>query len=220
MTRRSLLSVSQWCIVAALTVAVVLNASRTSGTATAAAFESARSRGVPFPSARAGEPTAMADGPASRSPADRADAAGGTAGEDGQSLTVDSGEVEPAVPLNLALHVRVLAAEALIEIKVAIGKRAGFPAELFLDENVTVRLSLPAGLTLHDGTLGWAGTLKGDQVVEFVARVKAVRDLDGVVEATATGYAPGGRVDADQERFRVVVSGGRPRVSLVSPPKP
>jgi len=164
------------------------------------------------------------DGEAARErlAADRATAFRNAGAGDGdgspETLTVDSGMVEPAVPLNLALRVRVLAAERLIEITVVVGKRAGFPAARFADRDVTAQVVLPPGLELREGSLSWAGDLVGDQVVEFVAKVQATRDLDGVVEASATGYAVGGRVDADRERFHVVVSGGRPRVGLVPTP--
>src|SRR5262245_34345348 len=102
-----------------------------------------------------------------------------------ETLIVESGEVEPAVPLNVVVKVRVLASEPLIEITVVLGKRAGFPAAMFFDRDVTARVVLPAGLELHRGALSWNGELRGDQVVELVATVKAILDLHAVVDVAA-----------------------------------
>jgi len=136
-------------------------------------------------------------------------------GGDGASevLIVDSGLVEPAVPLNLSLKVRVFAMKRLIEITVTVAKRSGYPTDRFFDRNVTAQISLLPGLQLEDGRLSWSGDLKGDQVAEFVAKVRAVHDTVGVIEATAIGHALGGRIDADKERFHIIVSGEQIRVT-------
>src|SRR5262245_21304686 len=106
-------------------------------------------------------------------------AAAGDGGPATPTLTIDSGMVEPAVPLNLVLKVRVLAGEPIVEVTVVIGKRAGFPTALFFDKNVEARINLPAGLDLDSGGLTWTGELRGDRGVEFVARIRAVRDVQG-----------------------------------------
>ncbi len=134
-----------------------------------------------------------------------------------QILIVDSGLVEPAVPLDLSLKVQVFAPERLLEITATIRKRPGYPADLFFDKDVRVRITLPPGFQLDGGSLTWSGDLKGEQVGEFIAKIRAVHDTEGVIEAAATGHAVGGRVDADTERFHVVVKSGRIHVSREPP---
>jgi hypothetical protein len=140
-------------------------------------------------------------------------------------LNVDSRPTEPAVPLNLALEIRVFAAKRLIEITVTVAKRSGYPTDLFFDRDVTAQISLLPGLQLEDGSLSWSGDLKGNQVAKFVAKVRAVHDTDGLIEASAIGHALGGRIDADKERFHVLVRGEQMHVSpeppmTVSPLRP
>ena len=106
-------------------------------------------------------------------------AAAAAAGSNGQSddtvLQVNSPATEPAVPLNLSLKVRVLAAERAIEIIARVSKRSGYPADMFFDQDVTAKMTLPSGLQLEEGSLNWSGTLKGNQIGEFAAKVKALR---------------------------------------------
>jgi hypothetical protein len=142
----------------------------------------------------------------------QSDAAG--ANRASQVLTVDSGPVEPAVPLKLSLRVKVCVPARTIEITATLGKRPGFPAHLFSDRNVTARITLPPGLQFQTGDLAWSGDLKGDQIARFVATVGVLDDTEGVVEAAAIGHAAGGRVDADAVRFHVVARGGHIRVGL------
>jgi hypothetical protein len=139
---------------------------------------------------------------------------GAVTNQPSQVLTVESGPVEPAVPLKLSLQVAVFAEARTIEITATLGKRPGFPAHRFSLENVTARITLPPQLQLKAGNLLWSGDLKGDQVARFVATVGVLDDTEDVVKAAAIGHAAGGRVDADAVRFHVVVRGGEIRVGL------
>jgi hypothetical protein len=130
-------------------------------------------------------------------------------------LVVNSDPTDPAVPLDLSLTVRLLAGEARLEIAARVGKHPSFPAELFFDKGVEARIHLPAGLELQEGSLTWRGDLRGEQAGQFQAKVRAVRDLEAAVDASARGRAAdGGRIDADQERFYVLVKGRTVRLSL------
>lgn len=132
-----------------------------------------------------------------------------------QVLVVNSDSTDPAVPLDLALVVRLFAKERLLEITAKVRKHPAFPSELFFDKDVKVHIELPSGLELQKGKLSWQGDLRGDEIGEFQATVKAVRDLEGAVLASATGQAVvGGRIDADTEEFYVLAKGKTVGVSL------
>jgi hypothetical protein len=132
-----------------------------------------------------------------------------------EPLVVNSDPTDPAVPLDLSLTVRRFAEGGLLEITARVGKHSSFPAELFFDKGVKATIQLPEGLELQEGSLTWRGDLRGEEVGQFQAKVKAVRDLEATVDASARGRAAeGGRVDADQERFYVLVRGKTVRVSL------
>ena len=148
-------------------------------------------------------------------------------GDDGASevLNLDSPTTEPAVPLNLSLKVRVFAARRAIEITVIVAKRSGYPAELFFDRDVRAQIALLPGLELEDGSLSWSGDLKGNQVAEFVAKLRPTQDTEGIIETTAIGHAMGGGIDADKVRFHVSVRGDQIHVSpepqmTISPSQP
>jgi hypothetical protein len=133
------------------------------------------------------------------------------------ALEVDAPATEPAVPLNLSLKVCISAAKHSIEIAALVSKRFGYPADMFFDKEVMVKMTLPPGLELEDGTLTWSGNLKANETGGFTVKVRAVRDLEAVVEVAAEGQAQGGRVDADRERFHISVSGDDIRATLGSP---
>lgn len=143
----------------------------------------------------------------------------------GETLRIDSVAPEPAVPLNLWLDLRSVPATRIIEITVFLAKRAGYPAEIFHDRNVTAHISLLPGLQLESGSLTWTGELRGNQVAQFVARVVVPHDIEGLIEVSVTGHAAGGRVDADSERFRISARGDRIEVrpdtgEVISPLRP
>ena len=130
-------------------------------------------------------------------------------------LIVNSDPTDPGVPLDLALTVRLFAKERLLEITAQVGKHPSYPATRFFDKDVNVQIQLPAGLQLQEGSLSWQGDLQGEEIGQFQAKVKAVQDMEGAIDALAIGYAAvGGRVDADPERFYVLVTGGTIRISL------
>ena len=131
------------------------------------------------------------------------------------ALIVNSDPTDPAVPLNLALAVRSSTREPLLEIIVQVGKHPAYPATLFFDKDVKVQLQLPPGLQLQNGNLSWRGDLKGEETGQFQVKVKAVQDMEGTVDASATGHGAGGRIDADTERFYVLVKDKTIKVSLV-----
>jgi len=132
-----------------------------------------------------------------------------------QVLVVNSDSTDPAVPLDLALVVRLFAKERLLEITAKVAKHPAFPSELFFDKDVNVQIQLPSGLELQKGKLSWHGDLRGDEIGEFQATVKAVRDLEGRVVASATGQASiGGRIDADTEEFYVRAKGKAVSISI------
>jgi hypothetical protein len=133
-------------------------------------------------------------------------------------LLIDSPPTELAVPLNLALTVRVLAPEPLIEITATVAKRAGYPGDIFHDRDVTARIALLPGLRLEEGSLSWSGDLRGEEAGEVVAKVRAVEDTEGLIEATASGHGQGGRFDVDNERFHVRASGEEIEVALAPSP--
>ncbi len=136
-------------------------------------------------------------------------------GEATDVLVVEPSLTEPAVPLGLDLTVRLFAKERLLEITGRVGKHRAYPATLFFDKDVKVQIELPQGLQLQEGSLSWQGDLKGEKVGQFRATVRAVRDLEGTVEASAIGYAAvGGRVDGESVRFYVLVKGKTVRISL------
>jgi hypothetical protein len=128
-------------------------------------------------------------------------------------LVVNSGLTDPAVPLDLSLTVRLFAKEQVLEITAKVQKHPAFPTQLFFDKDVKAEIRLPLGLQRQAGSLSWTGDLQGDAVGEFQATVTAVRDMEGTVEASAIGYALGGRVDADTERCYVRVRGQEMQVS-------
>jgi len=130
------------------------------------------------------------------------------------ALIVNSDPTDPAVPLNLALAVRSSTREPLLEIIVQVGKHPAYPATLFFDKDVKVQLQLPPGLQLQNGNLSWRGDLKGEETGQFQVKVKAVQDMEGTVDASATGHGAGGRIDADTERFYVLVKDKTIKVSL------
>ncbi len=130
-----------------------------------------------------------------------------------QVLIVNSDPTDPAVPLDLALIVRLFAKERLLEITARVGKHPAFPAELFFDKDVKVQIQLPPGIELQKGKLSWQGDLRGDEIGEFQATVKAVRDLEGTVDAKAVGRAEG-RIDIDDEQFYVLTKGRTMKISL------
>jgi len=129
-----------------------------------------------------------------------------------QVLFVNSDPSEPAVPLDLALIVRLFAKERLLEITARVGKLSAFPSQLFFDKDVNVQIQLPPGLELQKGKLSWQGDLRGDEIGEFQVTVKAVRDLEGAVNARAVGHAEG-RIDVDEERFYVLAKGRTIKIS-------
>lgn len=132
-----------------------------------------------------------------------------------QVLIVNSDPTDPAVPLDLALVVRLFAKKRLLEITGRVGKHRAYPATLFFDKDVKVQIELPQGLQLQEGSLSWQGDLKGEEIGQFRATVKAVGDLEGVVEASAIGYAAvGGRVDGESVRFYVLARGKTVRIGL------
>ena len=131
-------------------------------------------------------------------------------------LVVNSDPTDPAVPLDLSLTVRLFPEERLLEITVRVGKHPAYPAEIFFNKNVKVEIKLPVGLELEEGSLNWKGDLQGEEIKEFQAKVKAVKDTEGAVVASAIGDAPGGQIDADTEQFYVLVKGNTIRMSLES----
>jgi hypothetical protein len=138
---------------------------------------------------------------------------------------IDSVATEPAVPLNLALDVRIAPQQRLLEIKVMLGKRQGYPAEQFFDRDIVAQISSLPGLRLLDGSLSWSGDLRGEQTAEFVARLSIPENIDGTVEVKARGRAQGGDIDADIESFRLTARGDRITVSretvpVISPMRP
>ena len=135
-------------------------------------------------------------------------------GDDGRSevFNFDSPTTEPAVPLKVAVKVRVLAKHA-IEITAIVSKRSGYPADLFFDRDVRAQITLLPGLELEEGSLSWSGDLRGNQVAEFVAKVKPAQDTEGIIETTAIGHGMGDRIDADKVRFHISVRGDQIRVS-------
>jgi hypothetical protein len=130
-----------------------------------------------------------------------------------RTLTIDSTPTEPASPLNLSLRVSTLPSTDMIEIGVVVGKRDGYPAEMFSATDMTVEIAIPPGFQLESGSLGWSGDIAGDEVVAFDATVRAIRDMDGIVEVAAVGNGPGGSVNADKEAFQVSVRDRRIEVS-------
>jgi hypothetical protein len=162
---------------------------------------------------------ALPDFPFSAAPSGFASNAEAATGGDsaGRVLEVDSAATEPATPLNLALRIRVLPPEQSIEISVTVAKRAGYPAEMFSARSLKAAISLPPGLKLVDGSLGWSGDLAGEDVAELRATVEAARDTEGVIEAVASGTGPGGSINADREEVRVSVRNGEIQVGRQSP---
>lgn len=131
-----------------------------------------------------------------------------------EMLVVKSSLREPAVPLELVLTVRLFAKKRLLKIAGRIGKHPAYPAELFFDKHLKVQIKLPEGLQLQEGSLTWQGDLRGDEAGQVRATVKAVRDLEDAVEASAVGDAAvGGRVDAVSIRFHVLAKGNAMRIS-------
>lgn len=128
-------------------------------------------------------------------------------------LIVNSDSTDPAVPLDLSLVVRLFAKERLLEITARVGRHPVFPAELFFSNDVKVNIQLPPGLRLQEGSLSWKGDLKGEQIGEFEAKVRVERDMEGAVDASATGHAPS-RIDVDTERFYVQAKGRTIRINL------
>jgi hypothetical protein len=128
-------------------------------------------------------------------------------------LVVNSDPTDPAVPLDLVLIVRLFAKERLLEITARVGKHPAYPAELFFDKDVKVQIQLPPGIELQKGKLSWQGDLRGDEIGEFQATVKAVRDLEAAVDAKASGHAEG-RIDIDDERFYVFAKGRTMKIGL------
>ena len=128
-------------------------------------------------------------------------------------LVVDRGITDPAGPLDLVLFVRLLTPLRVLEITARAAKHPAFPAALFHDKDVTVRLTLPTGIVLEAGRLTWSGELHADDVAEVRATVRVLGDLDGAIEASVIGHGGGGRVDADVERFYVAARGDAIRVS-------
>ncbi|MEW5857963.1 MAG: hypothetical protein AB1861_11365 [Cyanobacteriota bacterium] len=132
-----------------------------------------------------------------------------------KTITVNSDSTDPAVPFDLSLIVRVLAETPLLEINVQVGKDSTYPAERFFDQDVKVQIQLPGGLRLQDGSLTWQADLKGNELGEFQAKIKAVQDMEGAIDVLATGRrAMGGGMDADTERFYVLVRGKNITISV------
>jgi hypothetical protein len=129
-------------------------------------------------------------------------------------LVVNLDPTDPGVPLDLALTVRLFEKQRLLEITARVGKHLSYPAARFFDKDVKVQIQLPAGLQLEEGRLEWEGNLKGEEIGEFRAKVKAVHDMEVAVSASAIGHAAGGRIDADTEQFYVLVKGNSIRISL------
>ena len=107
-----------------------------------------------------------------------------------EPLVVNSDPTDPAVPLDLSLTVRRFAEGGLLEITARVGKHL-LPAELFFDKGVKATIQLPEGLELQEGSLTWRGDLRGEEVGQFQAKVKAVRDLEATVDASARGRRRG-----------------------------
>lgn len=129
-----------------------------------------------------------------------------------QAMTFDSPAAEPAVPLNLWLNVRVDQSERSVKITAFVGKREGYPAEMFDDRNVEVRIELPPDLQLKGGSLVWSGDLKGSATGSVTATVEAAGDVDATILVSAHAEAQGGRVDADREALRLSFKGKRAEV--------
>jgi hypothetical protein len=132
-----------------------------------------------------------------------------------EMLTVKSSLSEPAVPIQLVLTVQLFAKKRLLKIEGRVGRHPAYPAAHFFDKQVKVQIKLPPGLQLQEGSLSWQGDLKGNEVGQVRATVRAVRDLEEAIEASVVGYAAvGGRVDADSVRFHVLAKGNVMRMSL------
>src|SRR5262249_47400175 len=98
-------------------------------------------------------------------------------------------------------------------ITAKVGRHPAFPPAQFSSKDVKVQIQLPPGLKLQEGRLSWQGDLQGEEVGEFRATVRVERDMEGAVEASATGQAVG-RFDVDTERFYVRAKGRTLKVSL------
>lgn len=136
------------------------------------------------------------------------------ADEAAQTLVVKSSLREPAVPIEIIVTARLFAKTRLLRIEARVGKHPAWPAAAFSDKDVKLQIKLPEELQLQEGSLSWHGDLKGDQVSQVTATVKAVRDLEKAVEVVAVGHAEeGGRVDADSVLFHVLAKGKLMRLS-------
>ena len=131
-----------------------------------------------------------------------------------ETLVIKSSLREPAVPIELVVTARLFAKTRLIHVEARVGRHPAYPAAAFSDKDVELQIKLPAELQLQEGSLSWKGDLKGDQVGQVQATVKAVRDLENAVEVSAVGHAAiGGRVDADSVLFHVLARGTLMKVS-------
>lgn len=129
----------------------------------------------------------------------------------------------PSSPMDLVLTVTQFSEDKTSEITVKVGMRTGYKTEWFEARNTSIRIYLPEGLEIPGcpspqcELAAWRGDIIGDQVEELKVSVKAVKNGQWVIEASAlSADFPGYDYVGDTEKVYILVEDQRVLISDIS----